>query len=109
MTSAPHGTPEWADERSAARARRNRRLIRYVGLFFVLVSLALALLLQRQQMTMQAFIQDQCHQRVANVTKANANWDALAAIERHNRFIDDDLRRQRLDMYEHAHLTPPTC
>lgn len=50
-----------------------------------------------------------CEQRRANTMHTNATWDALTAIERHNRFIDNELRRERLAVYEQAKLIVPDC
>lgn len=107
--SSPQGTPEWADERSADRARLNRKLIRYIGVALVLVALLLTFLVQRQQDVMKRFQQDQCQQRVVNAARATHTWQTLANIERRNLALSPVLRAERVKAYEDAIPVPPDC
>ena len=50
-----------------------------------------------------------CTERRQLVTTANRQWNALAQVERTNRFIDDELRDQRLKIYAGAIMPTPPC
>lgn len=109
-------TAAQVDERSRRRARSNQLRVGAVAAFVVLALLAGAFFIQRQQNDLTRLIQAQvaytlrmCEQRRANTLKSNANWEALAAIERHNKFIDNKLRLERLTVYENAKLAVPEC
>ena len=78
-------------------------------LFVVMAFILLAVFNQNTADKLSADIAMQCQQRTVNVLKQNANWDAMAEIEKHNQFIDERIRAQRLQLYSKAKLTVPTC
>jgi hypothetical protein len=109
-------TPDEADARSMGRAKMNRARLYVLGGFVLVAMFTGAGLLQYQQRQLADLIDEQavaahqmCISRQVNTLKSNANWAALAVIERHNKFIDDKLRNERLAVYENAKLIVPDC
>lgn len=87
-------------------SRRGRYVV--FALMFVM-ALALAGLLQRQISYSRSFARNQCTQRQINVAHTNQTWDDLANIERHNQFIDERIRAERVAVYANAKLIVPVC
>lgn len=109
-------TPEDVDARSQRRAKINQRRIYIIGFFVVAALLVLSANLQRQQSALADLLDQQaatlrlvCVQRQANIIKANANWDALIAVERNNRSVDPKIRNERLALFANAKLIVPDC
>ena len=109
-------TGDEANNLSRARFRTNRSRQAILATFSVLCFLILAGFMQVQQNGLREsndrlsdYTHRMCEARKINTIKTNANWEALAAIERHNRFIDDRIRKERLNVYENAKLVIPDC
>lgn len=109
-------SPEEVEVRSLQRSKANQHRIYLIGAFVLVALLLLAANLQRQTSQLDHLVEMQattlrlmCTQRQANILKANSNWDALTAIEEHNRFIDDKLRNERLAVFRNAKLIVPDC
>ena len=87
-----------------------------VAIFATVAFVVLAFLLQQQQAKTRELVHDRatnqqimCEHRRANTIHLNDTWDALAEIERRNKFINEDIRRSRLAVYERAKLSVPEC
>lgn len=109
-------TPAEAEANSIGRASRNQTRLRIFSAIGIVLIFALAYLIQQQQRRLEYLINDQaaytqrmCESRKVNTLKSNSNWEALAVIERRNKFIDEDIRQARLKVYENAKLVVPDC
>ena len=102
-------TPDELETASKARAKRNQRRITMLAVVTLFVLFGFAGILQRQQLDLSGYVHQMCLQRQDEVIKTNANWEGLAKIEQHNRFIDAQIRNERLAMYHGAELTVPDC
>ena len=102
-------TPEEADRRSVARAKRNQRRLAVVAVFVVAVFLTLAFLLQREQMRLDHALTDMCQQRRANAQRAVTYYDGMIAIERQNKIQDPEIVAERIALWQAAKPVVPTC
>lgn len=102
-------TPEEADRRSQARARISARRIYVLAALVVFIGFILAFLLQRQQESLEDFVQEGCLQRQASTRQVNAAWQELARIDADNPSLPDDVRVKRIRAYAAAQLAVPSC
>ena len=102
-------TPEAVEARSQERARANKIRVRVVAVFAFVLFITLASLLQIQQNQLHNYVRQMCLQRQINTQRSNQIWADLGVIEEHNKFIDAQIREERLRVYRNAHLDVPIC
>jgi hypothetical protein len=103
------GHPGEDDEQWRVYYNRNR--VRFAIIFIVVMLAVLGNILWNQNQLDKAAdkAREQCRQRAANIERLNKFYRGLADIERHNPYIDDKIRRERVKLYVGNVFTVPVC
>ena len=94
---------------AADRARAFNRRFLIFGLAVLAVLLSFGAILQGQINDVAENSARMCEQRRGNAIRSVAYYDGMIAIEQGNKFIDDALRKQRVDLFESAKPVIPDC